>query len=216
VATLRTVTVAAAVLGALAPGQPAFGDAAERTAGRCSPGNGVTVVVDYGPLGAPGGERVQRGCDPAGADVPAATVIARAGFPVTYATGQPFICRIDGRPSPAEESCARTPPQDAYWGLFWADPTSGGWEYSTSGAATLVVPEGGALGLRFQDGGEREEPSAEVAGAVGERPAERVDAVDPGASSEREPEDGTTLALVAGAIVLLAGAAGVLGRRRRS
>ena len=134
---------------------------AEAASGRCAPGTGVTVVVDYGPLG--GGTEI--GCDPNGAGDPASRVVPAAGFPLTYSSGEPFVCRIKGLPGPADESCGRTPPPDAYWGLFWSDGESGDWSYASVGVTGLEVPEGGSVGWRFQDGGDRENPG--VAPTVG-------------------------------------------------
>jgi hypothetical protein len=129
---------------------------AEAAPGRCEPGTGVTVVVDYGPLG--GG--VALGCDPGGAGKAASAVVPEAGFPLTFVNGEPFVCRIAGKPDASQESCARTPPADAYWGLFWADGMGGSWKYATVGVTGLKVPEGGSIGWRFQDGGERDLPGA--------------------------------------------------------
>lgn len=112
--------------------------------------------MDFGPLG--GGTDI--GCDPNGAGAPASEVVPAAGFPLTYAAGDPFVCRISGLPGESDESCARTPPADAYWALYWSDGTSSQWSYSSSGVAGLEVPAGGSIGWRFQDGGNRENPSA--------------------------------------------------------
>ena len=129
---------------------------AEAAPGRCQPGTGVTVVVDYGPLG----RSTAIGCDPGGAGDPASRVVPAAGFPITYAAGQPFVCRIDGLPDVEAEPCNRTPPADAYWGLFSNDGKGGGWVYSSQGVATLEVPAGGSIGWRFQDGSGRDVPGA--------------------------------------------------------
>ena len=138
------------------PAVAPVGTAAQAASGRCEPGTGVTVVVDFGGLG--GG--VPIGCDPSGGGKAASQVVPAAGFSVTYVNGQPFVCRIDGKPSADAESCQRTPPADAYWGLFWSDGESGTWTYSSQGIASLKVPEGGSIGLRWQDGGDREQPGA--------------------------------------------------------
>lgn len=127
------------------------------SSGRCPQGTGVTVVVDYGPLG--GG--VVTACDPDGAGRAATEVMARTGFDLTYVNQQPgFVCRINGKPDASQESCANTPPPDAYWGLFWSDGDPATWKYSSEGAGGLEVPEGGSIGWRFEDGGDRENPGA--------------------------------------------------------
>jgi hypothetical protein len=130
------------------------GGPAHAQSGRCAPGTGVTVVVDYGPLG--GGTQV--GCDPGGAGQPASQVVPAAGFSLTFVNGEPFVCRIDGKPGSSAEGCQRTPPADAYWGLFWSDGTSGTWTYASVGVGSLKVPAGGFIGWRFQDGSARANP----------------------------------------------------------
>jgi hypothetical protein len=127
---------------------------AEAASGRCTPGTGVTVVVDYGSLGRSSGI----GCATNGGGQAASQSVPAAGFALTYASGQPFVCRIDGLPDATQEPCNRTPPADAYWGLFWNDGKGGGWVYSSQGAASLRVPAGGSIGWRWQDGGSRDLP----------------------------------------------------------
>lgn len=130
---------------------------AQAASGRCSAGHGVTVVVDFGPLG--GG--VHTACDPDGGGEPAAQVTAHVGFDLDYVTSQPgFVCRIDGFPGSDAEDCGDTPPPDAYWGLFSSDGDPATWSYSSEGAGSLDVPDGGSIGWRFQDGGDREDPGA--------------------------------------------------------
>jgi hypothetical protein len=168
--------------------------------------DGVLVVVDPGPLG--GG--VREACaDTVGS---AADVMVEAGVRFTYAEGQPFVCRIDGVPGPDREDCRGTPPGDAYWGLFWSDGTGDAWRYSSLGLAALEVPAGGAVGWRFQDGAEREDPRA----APGPSSAAGNPA-DSAAAGPVEADGGTGLTWAAGgAVLLLAGATGVLALRRRS
>jgi hypothetical protein len=128
--------------------------------GRCAPGTGVTVVVDYGPLG--GGTVI--GCDPDGGGKPASEVVQGAGFSLQGVNNQPqFVCRVNGKPGTSgtwAEDCGDVPPADAYWGLFWSDADPASWVYSSEGVGSLEVPEGGSIGWRFQDGGARENPSA--------------------------------------------------------
>ncbi len=132
------------------------GATAPAAAAPCAGGSGVTVVVDFGRLG--GGTR--SACVPGGSGKSAVQVTSSAGFSVAFTNdGQPFVCRIGQKPAPSEESCNRTPPQDAYWGLFWSDGDPG-WTYATQGATSLTVKDGWSVGWRFQDGGDLEKPSA--------------------------------------------------------
>ena len=143
------MATAALVALAVIPAGPA-----SAASGRCAPGTGVTVVVDYGPLG--GG--VVIGCDPDGAGKPAPQVISAAGFTLDYVQSQQgFVCRVDGQP--ASEDCQDTPPGNAYWGLFWSDADPASWVYSSEGVGSLDLPAGSSIGWRFQDGGSRESPS---------------------------------------------------------
>src|SRR4051812_13018789 len=126
------------------------------TAGRCAPGTGVTVVVDF--RGAPGGG-VQTACDPSGAGKPGNQVMQAAGFRLTYVSSQPgFVCLINSRPG--NTACSRTPPANKYWGLFWSDGSPATWTYSNLGVGGLKVPAGGSIGWRFQNGGGPPPPRA--------------------------------------------------------
>ena len=124
-------------------------------AGRCEPGKGVTVVVDYGPLRS----GIDLFCATDGGGRDAAEIMRRAGVSFNYTAGQPFVCRIQGLPGSDRESCTDTPPPDAYWGLFTSDGSST-WSYASQGAASQTVRNGGSVGWRFQDGGDRENPGA--------------------------------------------------------
>src|SRR3954447_4624741 len=144
--------LAAATVGSATIPAPAYA-----SAGRCAQGSGVTVVVDFGSLG--GGTRI--GCDADGGGKVGSSIVPQAGFPVTYVASQPgFVCRVSGLPGADQEDCGDTPPADAYWGLFWSDGKSAAWHYSGVGITALTIPEGGSIGLRWEDGGTRENPGA--------------------------------------------------------
>ena len=135
---------------------PLGSTAAGASGAPCSGRTGVTVVVDFGPL--PGG--TQQACVPDGSGRNAAVVTDAGGFRIDFTNdGQPFVCRISGQPDANREKCDRTPPDDAYWGLFWSDGTRS-WTYSTQGATSLTPKDGWSIGWRFQDGGDRDLPSA--------------------------------------------------------
>ncbi|WP_164519525.1 hypothetical protein [Nocardioides ferulae] len=118
--------------------------AAPASAAACTTDSGVTVVVDFKGLG--GG--VQSVCDTDGGGSTAASLFSGNGFALSYVQRQPgFVCRIDG--VPADEACVNTPPEDAYWSLWWSDGTSGSWTYSTAGAGSLKIPDGGYVGFAW-------------------------------------------------------------------
>lgn len=133
----------AAVVGAL-PALPARAGAAG-AAGPCPDANGVTVVVDFHELG--GGVVVRCAAGPQATGVAA---LKTAGFAVTGTArwGEAFICRIDGKPSAAEESCVDTPPVSAYWS-YWSASAGGSWSYSQYGAAARTPPPGSFEGWSF-------------------------------------------------------------------
>ncbi len=138
------VLTAAAGLGVSAPAQAAS----------CSGAHGVTVVVDFHELG--GG--AQSACDANGSGKTALTQLTDVGHHLAYVQRQPgFVCRVDG--APASDPCVNTPPSDAYWSLWWSDGKSGTWVYSSSGASSLQVPDGGYVALSWQGGDGKSAPS---------------------------------------------------------
>jgi len=138
-ALLAAVVVAAGLVAAEA--RPAF-------AAACAPGTGVTVVVDFGPLG--GGVTV--GCH-TGDPATGLAALTGAGFTVTGTQrwGLAFVCRIDGKPTPAQDPCVNTPPATAYWSYWHASP-GGAWTYSTVGAGAYNPAVGSVEGWRFGSG----------------------------------------------------------------
>jgi hypothetical protein len=125
-------------------------------AATCPSASGVSVVVDFGGLG--GG--VQSACDP-GSGETAWKQLEDTGFALTTVQRQPgFVCRVKGLPGEETEACVDTPPEDAYWALFWSDGKSGAWQYSSVGAASLKVPEGGSVALAWQSSESQRLPGA--------------------------------------------------------
>ncbi|XVS60532.1 hypothetical protein ACQPYE_19655 [Actinosynnema sp. CA-299493] len=108
---------------------------------------GVTVVVDFGPLG--GG--VQTGCAP-GDPATGTAALTAAGFGYTFAARQPgFVCRINGRPS--SDPCVNTSPTTAYWG-YWHGRPGGAWVYAGSSAGAHDPAPGSVEGWSFGAGGQ--------------------------------------------------------------
>ena len=148
VARLVAAVVLTAAASAAVPTAPA-------SAAACSTSHGVTVVVDFHELG--GG--VQQACDADGADTSASTLFPRNGFPLDYVQRQPgFVCRVSG--APASDPCQNTPPADAYWGLWWSDGKSGSWSYSSEGAGSLSVPDGGYVAFSWNGSSTKSPPGA--------------------------------------------------------
>ncbi|MER7169415.1 hypothetical protein ABT336_25570 [Micromonospora sp. NPDC000207] len=115
----------------------------------CTGTTGVTVVVDYGPLG--GG--VQVGCH-VGDPATGLAALQGAGFTVTGTArwGLAFVCRINGQPTSATEPCVNTPPATAYWSYWHAAGSGSPWTYSTSGASSYNPAPGTVEGWRFGTG----------------------------------------------------------------
>jgi hypothetical protein len=122
--------------------------------GACPTSSGVTVVVDFTALDA--GVVVR--CVP-GAPSSGVAALADAGFDVTLVTTMPgFVCRIDGRPGAGAESCASTPPADAYWS-YWTAPRGGAWAYSAAGPAGSRPAQGAVEGWAFTTSATASPPS---------------------------------------------------------
>lgn len=155
--------VLAVTLLGVAAGPVALGAPADAAA--CA---GVTVVVNS-----------SVGCDADGGGR-AANNFTDAGHRLRYASRAPgFVCQVDGLP--AEEPCVEAAPPDAYWGLFWSDGTSGKWVYSSLGASSLRVPQGGAVAFVFQGSTTRTWPS--VAAPVAAAPEPSRATTRPGGSA---------------------------------
>jgi hypothetical protein len=137
------VALAALIVAAL--GARSHVDAAEAApAAACSSSSGVTVVVDFGSLGGGTQVRCATGSPSSGLDA-----LSKAGFGYTFVSSQPgLVCRIDGKP--ASQSCAHSPPSDAYWAYYHAS-RGGHWTYSTAGAGNRTPPPGSVEGWAFGD-----------------------------------------------------------------
>lgn len=101
----------------------------------CEPDTGVTVIVDRNERLGDG--KVHVGCA-LGEQESGLAALHNAGFAtVGVGGGDAFVCRIDGLPTPAEESCAQTPGADRYWS-YWHGFPGGRWGYSGFGATSPV------------------------------------------------------------------------------
>jgi hypothetical protein len=99
-------------------------------------------------------------------DVPAEAtgweLLVKAGIGVEgtdqYPTG--FVCRLDGWPAAAAESCDETPSYaDGHWAYYiTSKDISGGWLLSGQGASSHVVDCGGFEGWKWVGPGEEATP----------------------------------------------------------
>ena len=204
----RSAAVAAVLAAQLvaAPGGAAAPAAAVEP---CASGHGVRVVVDFHELG--GG--LQEACDETGGGRTAARLFADSGFRLTFVQRQAgFVCRVSGLP--ADDPCVNTPPQDAYWSLWWSDGSSEKWTYASLSADSLTVPDGGRVALSWSQGSGSRPPGA-AAGADGPRAAPP----DATTSTAKGPDtdDGLPGWVAPTVVVVLFAAAGTFGvvRRRR-
>ena len=132
--------------GALAVGIAAavtlLGPAPPAAAAACSGTSGVTVVVDYGPLG--GGVRVS--CAP-GDPASGLAALSAAGYGYSFVPRQPgLVCQVNSKPNPCNGA-----PTNAYWS-YWHASRGGSWSYSTSGAGTYNPRAGSVEGWAFGAG----------------------------------------------------------------
>ncbi|MDP3969653.1 MAG: hypothetical protein Q8Q02_15390 [Nocardioides sp.] len=119
----------------------------------CGPSDGVSVVVDARGLGG----ALSSACATEGGGKVGSEIVSGVGHPIDYVQRDPgFVCRVSG--APASDPCVKTPPVNAYWGLFWSDGKSGTWSYASVGIVGLRIPAGGSIALAWQSGGERDIP----------------------------------------------------------
>jgi hypothetical protein len=146
---------ALALVGLSAPAQAVDDDLG--SPGFCTDEHGVTVVVDFQGLG---GDPIVR-CAPGSQPRNGLEALKAAGFQVdgVQRWGEAFICRIEDRPSAAEElplagaegyreACIDTPPSTGHWGYFHAE-NDGEWVYSGAGGKNRTVVNGGFEGWSF-------------------------------------------------------------------
>jgi hypothetical protein len=113
--------------------------------GPCPSADGVTVVVDFGPLG--GGVHVR--CAP-GAPASGFDALGRAGIAYdTALRSSGFLCRIAGEP--VADPCIDPSPASAHWS-YWLAERGGAWCYSNLGAGNRRPPQGTVEGWAFVQG----------------------------------------------------------------
>lgn len=142
---MAAIVAMAAILGALLIFTAPSAHAKQTvTNGKCSDNTGLNVVVDFQDLG--GGVKI-RCVENWSSGTALAAIDAALDIQGTQRWGKAFICRIDGKPGPADEPCIDTPPASAYWSYWVAD--SGSWRYSQKGVGNMTANPGEWHGLSF-------------------------------------------------------------------
>ncbi|WP_410660065.1 ABC transporter substrate-binding protein [Amycolatopsis sp. lyj-112] len=144
------------LIAALSPAAHAI-DHGKGYPGFCKDATGVTVVVDFQQLG---GTTIVR-CDPQPNRGTGLDALKGAGFQIAGVQrwGESFICRVENRPSGAEqlpiagrekyrEMCIDTPPASAYWS-YWHASNNCAWDYSQWGVKNRDFIPGGFEGWSF-------------------------------------------------------------------
>jgi hypothetical protein len=142
------LAIVLAVLGSATSAAPAL--AAARPIGDCTTTSGVIVAVDFGHWGGP----VLRSCGTT--PTTGYDLLNQGGWQTTGTEhdGPGFICRIGYAgyqggaqyPTPSEQSCVLTPPANAYWAFWYANPGQNGWNYSQAGSMA-IQPQPGSVEL---------------------------------------------------------------------
>jgi hypothetical protein len=122
------------------------GVTAAHASGGCSGTSGVTVVVDLSAFG----QGIHVGCA-AGTPGSGLDALHSAGFSTAPVPkyGTAFVCRIDGEPDTSHESCASTPPANAYWAYWHAAPGASSWSYESTEADHTHPAAGSVEGWAF-------------------------------------------------------------------
>jgi hypothetical protein len=130
----------------------------------CEPNTGVTVIVDERQIGE---GKIYVGCA-LGAQANGVEALQHAGFHIegTKQYGLGFICRIDGEPTLAEQTCEETPGANAYW-TYWHGVPGGSWSFSSCGAETCKPALGSVEGWGFNVGTNKPAPRIEPMDGAG-------------------------------------------------
>jgi hypothetical protein len=118
----------------------AAGPATADPVAHCTGTTGVIVVVDFRHFGG----AIDRGCG--ATPTTGYDALHHAGFSTAADNedGPAFVCRIDDRPTPAQQSCDRTPPTSASWSYWHSDPGQNSWSFTELGAMS-AHPEPGSV-----------------------------------------------------------------------
>lgn len=194
------------------------GGSAAHAHGDCVAGTDTVVFVDAGELG--GEERVLCAIDAVGESGLDALTAAGLQYEETSASTMPLVCRIDGLPTPDDESCDAALDGDGYWAFMIA--TEGGeWEFAQTGLGEHRVAEDEFLAVVYTPLSQTSPPTVAVPADADTRAeaarAHVADEAADGPTATEEESDGTRIGLVVGAlaVVLLLAVGFVVYRGRK-
>ena len=142
------------VVGALPFAMPAAAAAPAVVGGACAAGTGVTVVVDFTPVGGD----VEVDCAP-GVQADGLAALDATSHAVIDATGPGSVCTIDGFPTEGFPYCWTT---GGYWS-YWRTTRGAPWAFSNSGPGSGPIPVDSVEGWRFHPGFDGPAPGCDVA-----------------------------------------------------
>lgn len=121
-----------------------------------APDNCVHIYVDFGKLS---NNAKSAKCVNANVEMGALDVFNYAGIDLegTKKYGNAIVCRVDGLPTPAKETCADMPPEKAYWAVFVKPKKnvnipldfSTGWKWAETGINEVKLMPGDSIALTF-------------------------------------------------------------------
>lgn len=122
----------------------------------------VDLYIDYGSLN--NGEKVI-GCIDINPHTNAVDVLSHANIKITGTEKYPtqIVCRVNGFPTAASESCKTMPPEKAYWAVIVKQHSNGimasKWGWAQTGINDVYLNPGESLGLVFTENGELKWPN---------------------------------------------------------
>lgn len=122
----------------------------------------VNVYIDFGSLN--NKSKVSQ-CIPTDRDT-ALNILTKSEIKLdgTDKYGLKVICRVNGLPTPAQETCSIMPPEDAYWAFITKGKSSiinpfPQWGWAQKGVSEVYFNPGDSIGLIFTEGGKLSWPN---------------------------------------------------------
>lgn len=186
----------------------------------CETAEDVPVVIEFGSLD--GEDTIV--CAQHGAGKTGLEAISDTGIEIEESSGaMPMVCRIEGQPTPAQEKCGNALNGPGYW-AFMVAKEGKDWGYASVGLQEYELAEGDFVALVYHLLADGETVPVEASADAQTRADAVVATADASAetSSDQSEDDSssdvatTALPIAIGAAFLVAIAAFVVARRRRS